>query len=125
MKREHGYIKRLFLTWAALLCVLLGLIGAVLPVLPTTPFLILATVLSFNASPSLRRWLLKHPLFGQTIRNYLRHRAISAKALRAALITLWCCIALSIWLTQIVWLAAMLLVIATSVSWYLLSLQRV
>ncbi len=126
MLRSASRIRKLLLTSAALACVLLGLIGAVLPLLPTTPFLILATILSFNASPKLRRWLLRHPLFGPTIRNYLRHRAISRTALRNALLTLWLCIGLSCYLVaSSPPLIALLLGIAIGVSIYMLRLKRI
>ncbi len=109
---------------AAYCCFVLGVIGIFIPVLPTTPFLILATFLSFRSSPKLRRRLLKHPVFGPTIRNFLRNRAITTSALRAALISLWICLAVSIWLIHKLWLTMVLIVIGLAVSIYLVSLKR-
>lgn len=113
-----------FLKVAAFASLSLGLIGAFLPVLPTTPFLILAAALSYKSSPRLRRYLLEHPVFGVTIRNYLHNRAISHTALRKALITLWLGLLLSILLVQNVWVTVFLVVIGGLVTLYLLRLNR-
>lgn len=117
-------LKRTLLKIGAGICIGLGLIGAFLPVLPTTPFLLLATALSYNASPKMRRWLLEHPVFGGTIRNYFESRSITVTALKRALVTLWLGLALSIWLISSVWVNIILLITGASVTWYLLRLKR-
>lgn len=61
-----------------------GLIGTVLPVLPTTPFLLLAAACFAKSSPRLHRWLLTHPIFGPPIRNWEENGAISRRAKRLA-----------------------------------------
>jgi uncharacterized protein len=73
MKR-HG-----FLALGALL-VAIGFIGAFLPILPTTPFLILAAGCFARSSPKLENWLLNHPRFGPVLRNWREHGAIPRKA---------------------------------------------
>ena len=62
----------------------LGLLGVVLPVLPTTPFLLLAAACFARSSPRLHRWLLDHPVFGPPIRNWEENGAISRRAKRLA-----------------------------------------
>ncbi|MDY8110485.1 YbaN family protein [Fulvimarina sp. 2208YS6-2-32] len=59
--------------------VVLAAIGAVLPLLPTTPFLILAAFAFSKSSPRLERWLIAHPRFGGAIRNWREERAIGRK----------------------------------------------
>jgi len=118
-------IVRVLLKIGACICIGLGVIGAFLPILPTTPFLILATVLSYNSSPKIRRWLLDHPVFGDTIQNYLENRSITITALRRALITLWLCLVVTIWLVSEIWVGIILLVLGGLVTLYLLGLQKI
>lgn len=124
MKAFPQSIIRPILKIGAFLCVGLGVVGIFLPLLPTTPLLILATVLSYNASPKLRQWLLSHPVFGEAIRDYLEHRRISAITLRKALITLWLCLLLSIYLVSLLWVGIALVTLGVMVSCYLVSLAR-
>jgi uncharacterized membrane protein YbaN (DUF454 family) len=60
-----------------LLCLLLGIIGAILPLMPTTIFLILATGCFARSSPRLETWLLNHARFGPTLRAWRADGAIS------------------------------------------------
>ncbi|MGB0439762.1 MAG: YbaN family protein [Paracoccaceae bacterium] len=72
----------LLVGWGA---VILGMIGIVLPVLPTTPFMILAVFAFGKSSPRLAQWLRTHPRFGPMIQDWHDHRAIRPRHKRMAL----------------------------------------
>ena len=65
---------------AGLLSLALGIIGIFLPLLPTTPLLLLAAYCFGRGSERLLRWLLEHPRLGPPIREWREHRVISKKA---------------------------------------------
>lgn len=75
----------------------LGLAGTVLPVLPTTPFLLVATAAFAKSSPRLHAWLINHPLFGPPIQNWEVHGAISVGAKRLSIGTMVAVFAISVW----------------------------
>jgi hypothetical protein len=64
----------------AVLCVALGLIGVVVPGLPTVPFLLVAAWAGGKGWPALERWLLEHPRHGPDIRRWRDHRAVPRRA---------------------------------------------
>lgn len=61
---------RLLLQALAVLCVALGLVGIVVPVLPTVPFLLVAAWAASRSSPRLHQWLHNHPRFGHLLRDW-------------------------------------------------------
>ncbi len=60
--------------------VAVGIVGIFLPVLPTTPFMILAAALFARSSPRFEQWLLDHPRYGKPLLDWRRQGAISRPA---------------------------------------------
>jgi uncharacterized membrane protein YbaN (DUF454 family) len=67
----------LLLAYAALA---LGLIGAFLPILPTTPFLLVSVWAGSHASSKFKWWLMRHKRFGSALRDWYRYQAIARPA---------------------------------------------
>ena len=67
-----------------LVAVALGVLGVVLPVLPTTPFMLLAAGCFAKSSPRLHDWLVTHRVFGPPLRNWAERGAIAPGAKRGA-----------------------------------------
>ena len=65
---------------AGLLMTAIGIVGVFLPLLPTTPFLLVALWCFSRSSPRLEKWLLGHPVLGPPLTNWRRDGAISARA---------------------------------------------
>jgi hypothetical protein len=74
-KHDSPAVRALFVILGTLF-VLLGIAGAFLPVLPTTPFMLLAAGCYARASTRFYNWLLNNPAFGPTILEWRRHRSI-------------------------------------------------
>ena len=72
-----------------LLSLSLGILGIFLPVLPTTPFLLLASVLFLKSSKSLYDWLMNHPKLGPYISNFLVHKAIPLRVKIVSVSMVW------------------------------------
>lgn len=76
----HRTLARLLWRALAVLSVALGLVGIVVPGLPTVPFLLLAAWAGGKGWPALERWLLAHPRFGPPIQRWREHGAVPRRA---------------------------------------------
>lgn len=102
------------------LSVALGVIGIFLPVLPTTPFLLLAAACFVRSSRRFYLWLVMHPRLGPWIRDYLDGQGIPRKAKVYALSLMWASIAFSCYLVPMFWARVFMLTSAVLVSIYIL-----
>jgi len=80
VSRVKNKALRLLLIMIGWLSVILGVIGIFLPVLPTTPFLLLAAACFARTSPKFYNWLVGHPRLGKYIVYYLEGKGIPLKA---------------------------------------------
>ena len=118
------HLKKGLLTACGLVALALGLLGVVLPLLPTTPFILLAAYCFFRGSKRLHNWLESQPWLGEQLRLWHEKKAISKKVKIFALTYLW----LAIGATTIFFLTAplhriLLLGIAIAVTIHLLRLK--
>jgi uncharacterized membrane protein YbaN (DUF454 family) len=94
--KEQGrkLVRTLWLI-AGTICVMLGAIGIILPILPTTPFLLAAAACYYKSSEKMHKWLLNNKWFGEYIRNYTEGKGFTKKTKITALTVLWATISLS------------------------------
>src|SRR6218665_2969164 len=102
------------------LCVVLGGIGIFVPVLPTTPFLLLAAACFVRSSRRFYLWLVEHPRLGPWIRDYLEGNGIPLKGKVYAIGLMWLSIGLSCYLVPMFWARAFMLTSAVLVTIYIL-----
>ena len=119
-RRLRGYL----LVAAGCTAVALGTVGIFLPLVPTTPFLLLAAACFIRSSDRLYERLITHRWLGGYIRNYREHRAITKKAKVVTLALLWLTIGYSVvWVARTPALRALLLAIAAGVTLHVLRLK--
>lgn len=76
--------QRMLWLVAGAISLLTGIVGIFLPVLPTTPFVLLAAYCFSRGSPRWERWLLQHPRFGPMVRDWRANRAVPLRAKQLA-----------------------------------------
>ncbi len=112
-----------FLMTVGWLSVALGTLGIFLPVLPTTPFLLLAAGCFVRSSPKFYQWLVQHPRLGGYIMHYLSGEGLPKRAKIITILMIWFSIGLSTWLViPIFWGKIGMLSIAVGVSIYIVRL---
>lgn len=116
---RHRSVRYLLLA-VGWLSVALGVIGIFLPVLPTTPFLLLAAACFMRSSRRFYLWLVTHPRLGPWIRDYLDGQGIPLKAKIYALTLMWASIGFSCYIVPLAWVRVFMLISAVLVSIYIL-----
>ena len=117
-------LRRWLLLSIGVFSVGLAVVGIFIPLLPTTPFLLLAAACFMRSSDRLYKWLITHRWLGPYIRNYRQYKAITSKAKILTLALLWGTIGyttfgvMSSWLLRI-----LLLLVAMGVTVHVLSIR--
>ncbi|WP_455672187.1 YbaN family protein [Phocaeicola sp.] len=113
---------KILYTVTGTISLVLGVIGIFVPLLPTTPFLLLSAALYFRGSPRLYDWLLNQKYLGPYIRNFREYRAIPLRAKIVSVSLIWITISYCIFsVAPYLWLKIVLFGIAVGTSWHILS----
>ncbi len=106
------------------LSLVLGFVGMALPLLPTTPFLLLSAALYMHSSPRLHKWLLNNRICGEYLRNYTENRTMPLRAKLTSVTILWASILYCLLVVAVdkLWLQILLIVIAIAVTAHILML---
>lgn len=115
-------MKRLF-TVIGTLSLCLGILGVFVPLLPTTPLLLLAAACYARGSDRLHGWLINHRWFGAYIRDYRAGNGIPLRAKVTAIPLIWATIGMTAsYAVSQAWLRILLVIIAAGITVYLLSI---
>ena len=106
---------------AGSLCVGLAVLGVFLPLLPTTPFLLLASACYVRSSERLHGWLMGNRMLGPYIRNFRERRGIPLRGRVTMVVLLWLPLAYSIYRLDLLWLELLLLLMG--ITWSVLILR--
>ena len=124
-KKSYLCRMNLFLIFIGSISLLLGILGIFLPLLPTTPFLLLSAAAWVKASPRLYQWLISHRLFGEYIRKFREYRAIPLRVKICSVSLVWLTIGYCI--VAVVdewwWAQVAMALLATAITWHLLSFK--
>lgn len=112
---------RILFLFIGILSLVLGVIGIFLPVLPTTPFLLLSATLFLRSSQKLYEWLLSHPYLGEYIRNFKEYKAIPLRVKVVSVSLVWITLLYcALFVAREWWMSAMFIAIALGVSIHIL-----
>jgi uncharacterized membrane protein YbaN (DUF454 family) len=103
----------------------LGFLGIFLPILPTTPFLLLSAWLFAKSSEKLYNWLLNHRIFGDYIRSFREDKAIPLRIKIYSISLMWTVMLITIFTaaSEKLWLQILLAAIAIGVTIHILSFK--
>ena len=110
-----SHAKRVVLILVGLTALALGALGVVLPLLPTTPFVLVAAIAFANSSERLHQWLLDHDLFGPLITNWRQYGAISRPTKILSLVSMVAIVTIS-WLLAVPTYVIVIQVLTLSIS---------
>jgi len=118
-----AFLKKYLLIAFGSLALGLGALGVAIPVLPTTPFLLIALYCYLRSSRRLYDWLLHHRLFGRYLYNYVTYRAVPRNTKIGAMILLWFGLITSMILVDKLFVRLILITVGIVVSIHILLLK--
>jgi uncharacterized membrane protein YbaN (DUF454 family) len=116
-------VRHLLLAAAGFILLAVGAVGVVVPILPTTPFVIAAAG-CFAATPSLHKRVMKIPLVSAYIRNYEQGTGIPRRTVAISLAFLWIMLGLSSFAVHITWVMGMLAAVGAAVTIHILCVAK-
>jgi uncharacterized protein len=105
------------------IAVVLAILGIFLPLLPTTPFLLLASACYIRGSERMHRWLMNHRLFGDYLRNIQERRGMPLRGKVITLVLMWASLGYSIYTVNAMLLKGLLVVIGIGVTTFILRMK--
>lgn len=124
-KNQSPFIKGL-LYLSGFLFLGLGILGIFLPLLPTTPFLLLAASIFMHTNKNIYVWMFNNRWFGQNFKAYVKNKSVSKSVKTGSLLILWISMNYSIFfVVENIWIQTLLIIILISVSIHILKLKTI
>ena len=118
-------MRILYIIWGSL-SLALGILGIFLPVLPTTPFLILSAAMYVRCSQRLYDWLMAHKHLGPYIKNFREHKALPLRVKVVSVSMVWATLLYcAFFVAKVWWMSAVFIAIATGVTIHILSYKTI
>jgi uncharacterized protein len=118
-----GRLGKFLLNVAGTIFLALGIAGIILPLLPATPFLLLASACYLRGSDRLYTFIMTHPILGPYIKAFRDERAMPRRAKISAIVLLWASMTVSIVVVGHLWLRILLASIAVMVTVIILCIR--
>lgn len=116
-------LRKKLLVLIGTICLASAILGIFLPVLPTTPFLLLAAVCYAHGSKRFYDWLMANRWLGPYIRNYREGKGVPLIQKVLVILLLWLTIGFSVWTVSLWWVQLVLIAIAGGVTIHLLTIK--
>ena len=128
IRKSRDELKNKFIKWILIIAgfffLVLGIIGIFLPILPTTPFLLLAAACFARSSKRFYNWLINNKWIGAYIKNYQEGKGVPLKIKVFTISLLWITILFSVFLIiNSLWVKIVLIIIAVGVTIHILTIK--
>ena len=122
--KKSNRLLKMILTITGTIFLVFGIIGIFLPILPTTPFLLLSAACYARSSERFYNWLMNNKLFGNYIKNYNEGKGIPVRFKFFTISLLWITILISIYYFIVnFWVEIILIIIALGVTIHILAIK--
>ncbi|MFC2010895.1 YbaN family protein [Chloroflexota bacterium] len=123
--KQHQIMRNLLIT-AGIIFTAVGAIGIFIPVLPTTPFLLLAAGCFVRSSQKAYNWLLSNKFFGAYLKNYLEKRGMTLRMKVSTIVLMWIAIILSInMVIDSIAISILFIALAVGVTVHLITIKNI
>ena len=122
---DRTFLKRALYLIAGILSFTAGMIGVVLPLLPTTPLVLLAAWCFARSNKKFHTWMVTHPRFGKVISDWEKHKGMTAANKRRAYVLIALSFAFSICMAPLLWVKLLLVPIGCCVTLHIAKMNTV
>ena len=119
--KKYFTIKNYIYIFLGLLFLVLGFIGLLLPIIPTTPFILVSVWFFARSSKKLENWLVNHKIFGKSIRDWKEKGAISKKAKMSAIPLILFSFSATIYFSELFYLNLFLAFLGVTISTFIIT----